>query len=156
MSNENNIAKTPPPVSEPNKPYSGMTRIRFFKIIANQADQYDAILGAYKQAPQMPAIQIPRVAVSIGDKVQTAEMEVPSSQVKTERRLDVLVDEFGNEYKSLKDSTEVVIVSQLPPSQQPAEVAASYLSQSLPTSSNSNDLTNSPFMQKPADFEKAA
>ena len=145
--NEIDPAASPKPVSMP----AGMTRIRFFKILTNRPAQFDAILEAYNQARQMPVVQIPRAAVTLGEKVQTTEMEIPSSQITTNRRLDVSVDEFGNPLKSLIDSTGVVIISKLPPSQQTPESVASYQAQSLPTSSN--NLSNNPFMQKMAEYK---
>lgn len=53
----------------------GMTRNRFFKIWSNRPAQYDAILGAYDRAPEMPIEQIAKAAVSIGDHVKEVKVD---------------------------------------------------------------------------------
>lgn len=91
-------AKTPAP---------GMTRIRFFKIWSIDPDKYDALLVAYKRAPEMPVVQIPRTAVGFGEKVEVVDADVPSSEVERVQEEPIL---RGDGIRVLTRSTEAVIV----------------------------------------------
>lgn len=142
MSNEQDLVPSPKPVTEPPQK-KGVSRIRFFKILTPRPAVYDAILAAYGEAPQMPAIQIPRAATSIGDRVEITDIDIPGHE-----ELDFSNEPIqrGDGLRVLRRPREVVVVSQthsehnFPPSQ----------IQPTTPSQHDADLETNLYLKKPA------
>lgn len=95
-------------IAEPStKPFvPGMTRIRVFKIWAQEPAEFDAIINAFDKVPEMPVISIPRAAVGMGKKVEVVDIDVPIGKME-EAQESIL---RGDGIRALRRPKEAVIV----------------------------------------------
>lgn len=137
MSNEQDLVASPQPVTEPST-NKRMSRIRFFKILSSFPAKYDAILGAYDRAPQMPAIQIPRAAIFTGDKVEVTDIDIPDDDAWQNLSNEPILRSDGT--RVLTRAGEVVAVFQSRPEDNNKAVV----------SSHDADLANNRYLKKAA------
>lgn len=127
MSNEQDLATSPQPVTEP-PAKKRMSRIRIFKILSAFPAKYNDILGAYDKAPQMPVIQIPRAAIFTGDRVEVTDIDIPYDDAWQNLRNEPI--QIGDGPKVLRRPREAIVVLQSQP--------------------EPNDLENNPYLKKAA------
>lgn len=137
MSSEQDRAKLPQPVSEPLKKV-GMSKRMLYRIAASFPAEYKAAAGVYTYLDNMTFRHLTNAAKQKNDLSE--EISAEGDYEDEGRGLVEIAEGF-----IARKPGEALIVGPKTRSSQP-----------LPTASNNTNLADNPFMQKPAEYKKAA